>query len=208
MNLVWWEKTIEYCFVVLVAQKLGRAFVMPLSGSAESSMGDVVINNDFTFTLIEFKRQKSDMVSELSKYNGNDYVSAVVALSHDSGHHKILFGKQSGSELGIMVTNYFNGGIDEMPLDVTTVFKQGVSREDFEKYITDLAMFRKKDGRTGRSFNPADLQNVYGVTRYNEYVTWSLSEYCQTFLPKLVPTLSYEDRESEYSEPEYSFDPE
>ncbi len=161
MSLVWWEKTVEYYFVILVAGNWKKILATPLSGIAESSIGDLVINNDFKFTLIEFKRRKADIVSEQTKYN--DYKGALESLGPKSDHHKILYGKQIGNAVEVMVRDYFKESAEETGLNIKIIFDDGLDQEAFITYLDDLASFRKKDGRTGGCFNPMDLQNVYGL---------------------------------------------
>ena len=191
MNLVWWEKTVEYYFVILMIANNQKFLAMPLSGVAESSIGDLVIINDIKFTLIEFKRKKSDIVSEQVKYD--DYDRALASLGPESSHHKILYGKQIGNSVKIMVSDYFKESAEEKVLNIQTIFDDGLNHEAFLVYLDELTSFRKKDGRTGGSFNPMDLQNVYGITSSNEVVTWSLHDYCQEFLPDLVPIVTYDN---------------
>ena len=63
-ELIWWEKTVEYCFV---ANYL-KGMIAPLDGNPEKSYGDAFLKNNGRFSLIEFKRDKSTLKSEEDKF--------------------------------------------------------------------------------------------------------------------------------------------
>ncbi|MNY00259.1 hypothetical protein D3C86_1327450 [compost metagenome] len=65
-DLLWWEKTVEYAFVLL---HLGDAAALPFAGRPEQAWGDLLVQGVLkNICLIEFKRTKDSIGSEFEKY--------------------------------------------------------------------------------------------------------------------------------------------
>ena len=67
----WWEKTVEYFFILNCVGNYMR--VAPLDGKEERA-GDAIFSKSNNWVLIEFKKDKSSLVSEKGKFN--DYSAA------------------------------------------------------------------------------------------------------------------------------------
>ena len=60
MSEDWWEKTIEYAFVIEAFKASMCDFASPLAGKHERLAADAVFSKASTFVLIEFKKSKAD----------------------------------------------------------------------------------------------------------------------------------------------------
>lgn len=66
MCVTWWEKTVEYNFVVN-ACTYGLNILAPLDGKVESA-GDVIVGVPDKFFIIEFKRERDNFNTEFNKF--------------------------------------------------------------------------------------------------------------------------------------------
>lgn len=65
-GLIWWEKTVEYAFVL---QHLSGATALPFAGKPEQAWGDLLVRGALNdVCLVEFKRTKGSINSEFDKY--------------------------------------------------------------------------------------------------------------------------------------------
>ena len=65
-NPVWWEKTVEYQFVINNHREF--QFVAPLDGNHEKQTSDTILGQDNKFILIEFKRDGNSQTAEFNKF--------------------------------------------------------------------------------------------------------------------------------------------
>lgn len=143
MQATWWEKTVEYTFVIALASRGLLDFAAPIAGRIERSTGDGVFGKDNKLILIEFKRDKSEIESEKSIFN--DYDKAAAELNKYD-HHWIVYGglsKEGGLSLGNQ--KYFDPHT-RLP-DLTKIITKGVSHSTFMKYLQKLQEFRIPDAR-------------------------------------------------------------
>lgn len=80
-EVTWWEKTVEYTFLLKFATSTGRQ-VWPLGGKAEL-MGDSIYSLDKArWGLFEFKRDKASLKTEIAKFavDTEEYAQAVLAV--------------------------------------------------------------------------------------------------------------------------------
>lgn len=63
---IWFEKTVEYRFVLDILDR--EAVASPLDGHAETWWGDLIDSRNAQFRLIEFKRSEGSINTELAKY--------------------------------------------------------------------------------------------------------------------------------------------
>lgn len=88
-KLHWFEKTVEYAFVMKYARHLTLA--SPLDGDHERAADAIFGIQDAKWLLIEFKRSSSDLGSEEGKYS--PYQAAKDALINESkGMHFFVYG--------------------------------------------------------------------------------------------------------------------
>ncbi|WP_210530739.1 hypothetical protein [Pantoea ananatis] len=88
MTIKWWEKTVEYAFIMQAV--LDNKLVSPLSGLHEKA-GDAVFRDENKWILIEFKRNFSSITDEKSKFE--DYKLAEQKLIEKDSHHFLIYGK-------------------------------------------------------------------------------------------------------------------
>jgi len=182
---VWWEKTIEYKFV-LDAAKVGLQFAAPLSGVQERA-GDGVFSADSTIILVEFKRSHSELDTEHDKFT--QYETAAKSLCGRDGHHFLVYGSTFAGEcsavLRLHACNYFSR-TDATP--ALGALKCGLEPVAFKKYLTELLALKKVDGRSTGTVAPEAVASAFGVSSRGAS-TISLSEYYRIALPSLYQAL-------------------
>jgi len=110
----WFEKTVEYKFVLEAKRILNIDFLSPLAGSAER-IGDAVIQDGAKSYIIEFKKELGSMESEYVKYIGGvaGYEATNEKLKEKNLHvlnaHYMVGGFLIGNDdLGLTINNYFS----------------------------------------------------------------------------------------------------
>lgn len=175
MSITWWEKTIEYKFVVFMTIKK-RMFLSPLDGTLEQA-GDAIFSANDKWLLIEFKKDQASITSEKSKFIS--YIDAKRSLSKQDGHHLIIFGSeadQSPPDVKLNCQTYFNGtnrnGIDE-------ILEGGTDFTHFKQYVEAFTKF-KKTSKGGGGVTMNDFALVAGVDSHGNISQYlSLSEFQQ-----------------------------
>lgn len=168
MSLKWWEKTVEYQFVLLVAQSR-KLFLAPLDGGEERA-GDAVFSSDNRWVLIEFKKDRDAISTEKKKFD--DYAAAHKALSAVDTHHHIIYGqesKESIQRLQLCSRTYFSGKV----CDLSGILSSGAKYDAFKKYVEQYTKFKKRpeggsSGSGGVTID--DLALVAGVNTDNNVV--------------------------------------
>lgn len=171
MGIKWWEKTVEYKFVLMVA-KNSLQFIAPLDGDEERA-GDAIFSTANKWLLIEFKRTSDCVRDEKKKFN--NYQVASNSLSTLDSHHHIIFGFDNEGQLGLSTQTYFSG---KRCKDLNELFGSGSDFENFSSYIEKFTAFKKttKSGSGGISVDSYSL--VAGVNVNNEIVEClSLAEF-------------------------------
>lgn len=173
MSITWWEKTVEYKFVVSVMAK-ERMFLSPLDGTHEQA-GDAIFSKDEKWLLIEFKKDQASINSEKAKFI--NYMNARQALSNNDGHHLIVFGSAGEKIPPSVLLNYqtyFNAAKKK---DVNEVLASGIEFKSFKQYVESFTKFKKaSNGGGGLSMN--DFSLVAGINsdgNISQYL--SLSEF-------------------------------
>lgn len=133
MSIIWWEKTVEYYFVKKYVEL--DYFVAPLDGYKEHA-GDTILGNEDRWMLIEFKRDNSCIKNERLKYA--NFEKARDALLKYSGHHIIIYGKASGSDIDLVCQGYFS----KKPVDINQVLTIGTDIDSFFTYVRNLVTFK------------------------------------------------------------------
>ncbi|WP_052229405.1 hypothetical protein [Pseudomonas fluorescens] len=87
---MWWEKTIEYLFIIAAAKAEKLDFAAPLSGVHEHTGGDSIFGKAEKLILIEFKSNSSKIPTERSLFK--NYAQACKLLSGFQ-HHVFVYGK-------------------------------------------------------------------------------------------------------------------
>lgn len=184
----YWEKTVEYAFVIRASESKKLDFVAPLSGKEERGAGDAIFGKDAALILVEFKIDETQLQSEEELFY--DYKQAVIDMSGCDAHHFLIFADKApveGKTLPpLSARTYFSSKPIPSPMDC---FNHGVSGSVFKDYIAKLLGLKKPDGRSGSGQIGVDaLANVIGVRAgSNEVSTVTLSEYVKFMFPELTP---------------------
>ena len=181
----WWGKTVEYSFVVAAFQSGKCDLAAPLSGKHERLAGDTVFGAESSLVLIEFKRDESEVPTELSLFH--DYEQAKSELFKYE-HHQIIFGVPSNGEpatLNLAAETYFSARPRASALEV---LNYGISGVEFRKYVEALARLKKEDGRsTTGHVSPEALSKVMSVSRDGTILNAKpLFEYAPDLFPVSV----------------------
>jgi hypothetical protein len=166
MSLRWWEKTVEYKFVMLVAQA-EKLFLAPLDGNHERA-GDAMFSSSNRWLLIEFKKDKDSISEEKRKFI--QYERAKKELESSDGHHYIVYGhasEETPRKLGLCSQTYFS---DRSCNKSDEILSSGTSYEKFADYIAKFTKFKKKLGGGGGGLSIGDYELVAGLNSDNNIV--------------------------------------
>lgn len=178
----WFEKTVEYAFVMQHAPSL--TFAAPLDGNHERAADAIFSIENVRWLLIEFKRKASDFSSEEDKFRCYDL--AKVALSTAGEHlHFFVYGAlhQDGRQLQLAVARYWQQA-DNLSMDAL-LKKQGADdSEIFWRYLKMLVN-EKKSAREGGTGGP-DYSFVAAVTEDGRIQT--IASLAEVLAPTLNPS--------------------
>ncbi|PWK98577.1 hypothetical protein C7431_103347 [Pantoea allii] len=189
MEVVWYEKTVEYKFVFLAKGFWGVDLLSPLAGNPEVT-GDAIVSASNRYYIIEFKRDYESIVSEYKKYK-NEAIGFKKSLkrmtkNQDWQSHYIIYGHYNPKTkiFGIEIDRYF--GVFNLDLRAEEdFFLGGMSLPQLNKYVTQLTAckngFYDDDGSGGSGVGLAiddttevqvlaiDANNVATITTF-EYI--------------------------------------
>ena len=159
MGLIWWEKTVEYAFVMHCAPRSSVAF--PLDGKQEAA-GDTILKLFSKWIIIEFKRDRSTVNSEAAKLTSP--AAAFAELAKSGGHHLIVYGAVSNGEFVLEARTYFEG--KACPIDA--IGGRGATIDHFRNYLKSFTAYKKalaKNAKTGAvgSIGMEEMSMVAGV---------------------------------------------
>lgn len=185
MNGSWWEKTVEYAFIVAAFTAQKCDFAAPLAGKHERLAGDATFVKASKFVLIEFKRHENETPTEKSLFL--DYEEAKSKLEGFK-HHHIVFGASSTKEpcrLELVAQTYFKA---ERQISALDCLNSGVAKDEFYKYLELLANLKKEDKRgSGGHVSPEAMSTVVGVSDDGKMVQAApLYEYAPDLFPNPV----------------------
>lgn len=145
MDILWWEKTVEYFFVQKYVDI--NMFIAPLDGDHEKA-GDAIFSNVNTWVLIEFKRDKSTITDEFGKFT--NYESAKSTLKPIGSHHLIIYGDVENDNFLLKCRQYFSG----KDVAIEQALVSGTEKDGFISYLRKFVEFKKasKGGAGGYSF--------------------------------------------------------
>lgn len=177
----WWEKTVEYKFVVDILPKLAAAF--PFAGKAEKAWGDLLLSAGSSFRLIEFKRTAGDIRAEKKKFplmckedavaHGNFHqllMEHYSRLCKHRGHaaHWLIYGERGAdadNQLVLRFRHYGGKGYDALlqtGRDLEAL--QGVDRSAMIEYLAELGTVRGCESLSGSGLS------VVGVSEGSPFV--------------------------------------
>lgn len=158
----WWEKTVEHMYVRRILSN--ATFTMPLGGDVEAGVGDLITADHVGCTLIEFKKDKTTISSEVQKYPltpaqrevaGRHYAKAINLLAPKlftmpgAQAHYLIFGAPTMPESGrpqlyLCLRQYG----DQTPVLGNELFRSdqlgGVSAFNLIAYMEELSKCRGK----------------------------------------------------------------
>lgn len=179
----YWEKTVEYAFVIDAAKNDRITLALPLSGTVERMAGDAIFGNEARLVLVEFKREKAQVDSELDIFT--DYTGAKHALGMRDNHHFLVYpidSKQAGSTPSLIAETYFSRRRCANSFDCLA---RGVQPSVFKDYLKILFTFKVPDGRSsGGQGGTGVFAHVLGVSEDGRLVqATSLQDYLDHFAP-------------------------
>lgn len=185
-TMIWWEKTVEYYFVVKYLSK--TAAIAPLDGKYERA-GDNIFTQDNKWILIEFKRSKDDLADEKVKFI--NYEQAKEALSPFDGHHVLIYGGLLGpGKFDLWAQTYFS---EKKGILLDEVIQNGKKLRAFRLYVESYITF-KKGGNPGGSggLGVMDYAQVACVNKDGEICAcMSLAEFRRSMGVKPTPEVEH-----------------
>lgn len=176
MSLKWWEKTVEYQFVLLVAQAK-RLFIAPLDDAQERA-GDAIFSTENRWVLIEFKKDSASITTEKTKFANYPMASAV--LSRLDSHHHIVYGFENREEgctphLVLSSQTYFSARRNSLQ----GILESGAEFGAFKEYVEQFTNFKKPPkGGSGGGLSMNEFAIVAGISPEGNVVEClSLTEF-------------------------------
>lgn len=191
MQILWWEKTVEYYFVKKYVDL--NMFVAPLDGNHEK-VGDVIFANESSWVLIEFKRDEKSITDELDKFV--NYAEAQQEFQSIDQHHLIIYGDIINGKFDLGCKRYFSG----KNISLDKALYSGVDKDKFLLYLKRFWAYKKqsKGGSGGYGF-VAGISSDGKVTK-----CMTLSEFAEAM--SLQKNLQRELEQRERSGPEMDMD--
>jgi len=187
----WWEKTVEYTFVMRAVQKKIFDLLLPLDGDVES-IGDTVVCKDSEFFIIEFKKSLSDLSGEYSKYTNekSGYLLAAEAMKQNpsSRAHFLIGGKavEGKKYLSIEIIRYFETENDNPTDDIAVILEKGITLEQLQEYTKEITSWKKSEDSEGTSSGDFAYQSVLAVSKSNKSGALIPLHYFKPPAPKKV----------------------
>ena len=181
----WFEKTVEYAFVLRHAQSLTCA--VPLDGNHERAADAIFAVENARWLLIEFKRKASDFSSEEDKFSCYDFAREALSAAGEKLHF-FVYGTphQSAQTLDLEAASYWQ---QERTLPIDALLKtQGTNEPGVFWSYLKMLVDEKKAERGNQGGGP-DFSFVAAVTEEGRIqAIASLSEVL-TPAPTDEPTL-------------------
>lgn len=189
MDILWWEKTVEYFFVKKYVDL--NMFIAPLDGDHEKA-GDAIFSNVNAWVLIEFKRDKSTINDEIGKFK--NYELAKDALESIGSHHLIVYGVAEKNNFSLECRQYFS----EKNLPIEQALISGAEKDRFISYLRKFLEFKKTSkGGVGVYSIVAGVSSDGVVTK-----CMKLSEFAEALkLEKALQQKLQQKQEKSYSRP-------
>lgn len=185
----YWEKTVEYMYVIGLVNSGKLKLAVPLAGKEERGAGDAVFWQEAKLILVEFKADKHEIHKDVKKIF-DDFNGASLTLSGLDGHHLIVFAEQTqdGKNLCLASQTYFAC----KPVEVESTLSKGVDKQTFDHYLEQLLTFKRPDGRSSSGVVASDYDLVLGAVS-GELRAAPLGDYVKEFAPALAENLTQVD---------------
>lgn len=171
MTLKWWEKTVEYYFIIEYFG--GSISIAPLDGQEERA-GDAIFSSNNRWLIIEFKKDEQSLSSEQDKFN--NYSIAKQSLSDSDGHHFIIYGdinnQENPSRFVLKGRTYFS---EKLIKSVEEMLKKGATKQEFTDYLGKLLRFKKGMKSSGSGGLGLENYNVVAGINSDGKVTQCMS---------------------------------
>lgn len=197
----WWEKTVEHLYVRRVLPD--AAFGIPLAGDVEAGIGDFITADHVGCTLIEFKKDRNTISSEMDKYPltqvqrsiaGGHYAKAIQLLApalfsmRGAQAHHLVFGACTPTETGrpLLHLRHRQYG-DQLSLEGDELKQdQQLGRakaEDLLAYMATLSKYRQK--------SLTDMGGlVFASVGGNAVCSMTLNEFVYAYARERDPTMT------------------
>ncbi|MEZ8724591.1 hypothetical protein ITG08_20975 [Vibrio cyclitrophicus] len=182
-EVIWWEKTVEYKFIVDAHKERNLDFAAPLSGIQEMA-GDGVFSADAKLILVEFKRDLNSLKTEKDKFT--NYEKAKRKMRGRDNHHFLVYGYVCDQKLNLEARQYFSVSKKHEPL---SILDMGLENSEFIDYLKDLIALKKVDKRSSGKVSPEFISSVVGISSGN-VSSISLTEYVKKAIPELYLALT------------------
>ncbi|WP_251961851.1 hypothetical protein [Pseudomonas sp. Marseille-Q5299] len=188
MKATWWEKTVEYAFVIKLSENKMLDFAAPIAGRHERSSGDGIFGKDSKLVLVEFKKDASEIDAEKTIFKDYDAAAAELDIYN---HHWIVYGVVTEDEKLLLENQKYFDPKKKHPV-ITDIMSTGVTHSEFMLYLRKLQSYRKPDARgSGGKKNATHVSaesmlTVLGVSNTGKLIgSLSLEQYKQEL--KLAP---------------------
>ncbi|HEM7185929.1 TPA: hypothetical protein U2I61_000359 [Providencia rettgeri] len=155
-KILWWEKTVEYKFIIDGLNEKIFTSIAPLDGN-EESVGDTLIgskNNaaELNYYIIEFKKEidNKSRTQEYKKYNsrksGFEMTKKCLEqhkLNSHSKFHFLIYGTIIDKKLELKIINYFDLTTKNAAnLNLRDAFSNGMTLSQFNEYTRYLTQHK------------------------------------------------------------------
>ncbi|AIR03525.1 hypothetical protein JT31_02500 [Cedecea neteri] len=143
----WWEKHVEYTFILRAFRDCALNLVSPLAGPTES-ISDAVVGKDSKYFIIEFKKTLDHFKDEYKKFllgkQGLDNAAKAFLNDPRAKFHFIIGGElNNGKLLTLRCARYFEV---ETSLELSSgLFETGMTKDELVKYAEDFTAFKIDD---------------------------------------------------------------
>ena len=202
MSIKWWEKTVEYFYIMSLAQQ-NLIYVAPLDGQEESA-GDTIASINNKWILIEFKKDYESIKDEIRKF-----ISVKDAESHLAGkdnHHFLVYGFSENNKFTIRAQTYF--GAQEA--DYFKLHLSGICHKEFLEYIHELISYKKTNKDKDNGGNGKLFINNYsiiaGINNNKIIKCMTVNEFINYTRNLNIVPQEYQRKSHEYKREEISFE--
>jgi len=192
---LWWEKTVEYKYVLEHFAMLPEGMYAPMDGDAEQ-LGDGGFKHGDKFNIIEFKRYKTSINDEKKKFSGytnfetrlkqefsrhkknNDKETQYIQAVNLCSHHCLVYGvRDKDGNLKLEAMDYIYRRNQSLP----EICKKGLVRAHFKKYVGWFIGEKNRGGGGGNNmFSDGDFSSLVCLsTGGGSFSAMTLKEFCE-----------------------------
>lgn len=188
MTYRWWEKTVEYQFVINAVNSASALLLVPLNDTMEKT-GDLLLQSDIRFVMIEFKKDLDAFKSEYDKYYdektgfdrakiaADEFVTRknIALPKHETGSgHLLVYGKVDKPAPGkqpvlqTLIVEYFD--LKKPRVDIQDALRRGFDSDQLDTYLIEFLPKKKskalpqvkKDEAKSKSSDVANVKALDG----------------------------------------------